>query len=297
MPGQVKIRRSRLLEAETHTTGKAGRNLPIAVVSGLVLMGLLCLSLFWKQEIFVLLMTLFSVRAIFELTRSMSNNGQLVPAGPLLLGALLSPVSTYLWQETGILACGVITWIVYAIWSAAIYIQGEYKHCHSYLNTLGLGALCCAYVLLLGSTSILLVLRPFGAWLVLFAILLASSNDTGGWFFGILWGKHPLAPKISPKKTWEGLLGSLVAVMIMAVPGVWIIPNMPWWTLAIFIPGSVIAGTFGDLSESIIKRDLGVKDMGHIFPGHGGLIDRVDAILFVIPVVYVVSILVDLAAK
>jgi phosphatidate cytidylyltransferase len=113
------------------------------------------------------------------------------------------------------------------------------------------------------------------------------SNDTFGYIVGASFGKHPMAPKISPKKSWEGFAGSVAGAMIIGVLACVLILDKPWWVGLVLATGMVAASTAGDLAESMVKRELGVKDMSSILPGHGGVMDRLDSIVFAAPVAYV----------
>ncbi len=124
-----------------------------------------------------------------------------------------------------------------------------------------------------------------GAWLVLYVIAVTWSTDTGAYFAGVRWGKRPLAPRLSPKKTVEGSLGGLAAATAMSLLwGTWI--GLAWWHCLILGPVLAVLGQIGDLCESALKRDLGIKDFGTLLPGHGGILDRFDSLLFTAPVAY-----------
>lgn len=141
------------------------------------------------------------------------------------------------------------------------------------------------YVALLASFVVLILDSPGAQAGVITWVLLCVANDTGGWAFGIMWGKHPMAPKISPKKSWEGFAGSLVFSIAAGIGGmVWL--GGAWWLGIPLALLTTVAGTFGDLIESLIKRDVGLKDMSNMLPGHGGLMDRLDSLLMTAPVVY-----------
>jgi phosphatidate cytidylyltransferase len=159
------------------------------------------------------------------------------------------------------------------------------------------GLICCLYVGFLFSSFVLLrgtpgriIVKPFGAadrgaWLMLYAAMCVWATDTSAYFVGRAVGRTPLAPKLSPGKTVEGAVGGLVGAMVVGAGfGFWI--HLPWYhSLAIGLVAG-IAGQIGDLFESALKREIGVKDFGHIMPGHGGVLDRVDSLLFVIPLAY-----------
>ena len=137
------------------------------------------------------------------------------------------------------------------------------------------------------SLALLLYREESGAGKVLMILLMAIGNDTWGYIAGVLWGKHPMAPKISPKKTWEGFAGSMVGSLIVGIICSMVIGD-PWWygiIVAIFL---VIASTVGDLGESMVKREIGIKDMSNLLPGHGGVMDRLDSIVFAIATGYVI---------
>jgi phosphatidate cytidylyltransferase len=128
-------------------------------------------------------------------------------------------------------------------------------------------------------------------WLF-FGLALNWAGDTAAYYVGRGLGKHQLAPVVSPKKSWEGATGSVLGSIIFGSLYMgYFAPWVPWWhTAAIAVAGN-IAGQFGDLAESAMKRGAGMKDSGHMLPGHGGMLDRVDSTLFALPVVYVLSIL------
>jgi phosphatidate cytidylyltransferase len=118
-------------------------------------------------------------------------------------------------------------------------------------------------------------------------LLLVVSNDTFGYLVGASLGKHPMAPKISPKKSWEGFAGSVAGAVLIGILACLFVLDKPWWVGVVLAVGTVAASTAGDLAESMVKRELGVKDMSSILPGHGGVMDRLDSIVFASPVVFV----------
>ena len=121
----------------------------------------------------------------------------------------------------------------------------------------------------------------------LLAVLGPVGNDVGGYIAGVLFGRHPMAPGISPKKSWEGFAGSLVLGTAMVTLIAVLALELPWWVGVAIGAVLVVVSTCGDLAESLLKRDLGIKDMGHLLPGHGGVLDRVDSILLAAPTTYV----------
>jgi phosphatidate cytidylyltransferase len=135
------------------------------------------------------------------------------------------------------------------------------------------------YVVFLASFAILLLEKPGGQWWTLAFIILVVATDTGAYASGLLFGKHPMAPTISPKKTWEGFAGAAVAGLVAGVILSIFMLQQPWWFGLIFGVVMLLTATLGDLTESLIKRDIGVKDMSSWLPGHGGFLDRLDSIL------------------
>jgi cytidylyltransferase family len=147
------------------------------------------------------------------------------------------------------------------------------------------------YLPFLASFAVLVAHQDHGVGKVLMLIALPAANDTGGWLAGITLGRHPMAPRVSPKKSWEGFIGSMIAAVGAGAGCLWGLGG-PWWAGAALGATIVVVSTLGDLGESLLKRDLGLKDMGTLLPGHGGLMDRLDSILVAAPVVYVFSLIV-----
>ncbi len=135
------------------------------------------------------------------------------------------------------------------------------------------------YIALLGSFTALILAGEHGAARMVTFLLCVVANDTGGYAVGVLFGRTPMAPAISPKKTWEGLIGSVLFALVVGSLMVHFVLDSPWWVGAILGVVCVFFGTCGDLIESAIKRDVGIKDMSSILPGHGGVMDRLDSML------------------
>ena len=143
-----------------------------------------------------------------------------------------------------------------------------------------------AYVPFLAGFAMLMLSERDGALRIVVFILLVVANDVGGYATEVLTGRHPMAPSVSPKKSWEGFAGSLLTGMLVGVVTVALLLHGPWWAGAAVGAAAVVTATLGDLSESLLKRDLGVKDMGNLLPGHGGIMDRLDSLLPTAPAVY-----------
>lgn len=152
------------------------------------------------------------------------------------------------------------------------------------------GAMTLFGVLYLGltlGTLSMTRLLPLGEWLIFFLLLVTWASDTGAYLVGTLYGRHRLAPTISPKKTVEGLVGGLIAAIIAGYAARWwFLPDLSGLDCLILATLLTIAGLWGDLTESAMKRSVGMKDSGGILPGHGGMLDRLDSLLFTAPVFY-----------
>jgi phosphatidate cytidylyltransferase len=148
-----------------------------------------------------------------------------------------------------------------------------------YLRDLSASVFTVAYVPLFASFAAMLVVPEDGAGRAFAFLIGVVLSDVGGYAAGVFLGKHPMAPTISPKKSWEGFAGSLIAGMVGGAITVTTLLDGQWWHGVLFGAALVVTATAGDLVESLIKRDLGIKDMGTLLPGHGGLMDRMDSLL------------------
>ena len=258
-----------------------GRNLPAAIGVGLALVAVLLVCLFVVPQAFPVLVAVAMVLAVLELTRALSAGGLRVPALPLLVGVIGMVVSTVVFSVEGLLISTAAAVCVLILWRTTESLG------LSALRDVAGGVFTLAWVPFFGCFTLLLLDLEDGPLLVLLAVAVPVGNDVGGYIAGVLFGSHPMAPSISPKKSWEGFLGSLVLGTAIAVALCVTVIGHPWWIGAILGALLVAVSTGGDLSESLLKRDLGLKDMGHLLPGHGGVLDRVDSILLAAPVTYI----------
>lgn len=256
----------------TQDFGKAGRNLKAATLVGVSLIGVLLVSLFVVDRLYPVLVAVALIFAVNELMHVAAKGA----SHRLIYTAQISAIAIVMAAATGDLTAIFATFV-----GACLVVMGMrlFDGQEAYVHHITRTIFVLLYVPLLASFSVLLWASDNGAWKVLAFVLLTAGADLGGYFAGIVFGKHPMAPRISPKKTWEGLAG---AILLQAIVGAIIFPAvldlklMQGIAVAIVMTFTAVAG---DLIESMIKRDLGIKDMGTLLPGHGGVMDRLDALL------------------
>lgn len=270
--------------------GKAGRNLPLAIGVGVVLGAVVLASLLIYRQVFLGVIAIAIGVAIWEMAQAMRTAGIRVPTWTLVACGLGMQGLTW-FGGPEMLALGLgVTVVVLVVWRFADGATG-------YHSDIPAATLVGVFVPFLGGFAVLLLTPPDGAQRIIAALLLVVLSDTGGYVAGVLAGRHPMAPTISPKKSWEGMAGSLLACAVGGAVAMQLMFEVAWWKGAVFGLAMAVAATVGDLTESLIKRDLGVKDMSRLVPGHGGLMDRLDSILLALPVAYAfLSYLVPVAA-
>ena len=268
---------------EQADTGKKkrrpSRNLPIAVAVGAGLGAMVLVSLYTVKEVFLGVVVVFLGVAVWEFIRAFATRGIRIPWVPVMAGVPTMLLLAYIWGTTALVASFGLTVLAVLLWRLALGQDG-------YVRDATAGVFATAYVPFLASFVVLLLAPPDGPDRVLIFIAVTVASDTGGFFAGSFLGSHKLAPTISPKKTWEGVSGSALTCMIVGgvlVP--WLLHGH-WWQGVIVGAAAVCSATAGDLIESVIKRDLGIKDMGSLLPEHGGVMDRLDSLLATVPVVW-----------
>ncbi len=251
---------------------KAGRNLPAAIASGVVLAILAIVSLFTIPWLFGVLAIAALLGAVHEFVSVLRLKGIHVARTPVYLATVAIPSAAYIWGFEAQLAATGIAILAVMIWRLR-------KGSEGFVADFSVSVMLVAYLPFITAFLMLTLAADNGPWRVFVFILLTVSNDIGGYAVGVLFGKHPIAPQISPKKSWEGLAGSVVLQSIVGIVAFIYIFNAPWWQGLIAGIVMTIGATGGDFIESAIKRDLGVKDMGTILPGHGGIMDRLDSLI------------------
>ncbi|HEY0187421.1 MAG TPA: phosphatidate cytidylyltransferase [Cellulomonas sp.] len=261
-------------------TARAGRNLPVAIAVGLGLLVVVAASLFIRREAFGVVAVVAVGAGLWELAQAFARRGLDIPVLPLLVGDLGILVSAYVAGMEALFVAFVLTVGGIVVWRV---LDGSGTPA---LRDTTAGVFAASYLPLMGGFVMLMLAAEDGAMRVALFILLCVANDTGGYAVGVLIGRHPLAPSVSPKKTWEGLLGSLVLACVVGVLGVHFMLSGDPAVGAVLGVATVAVATLGDLGESMLKRDLELKDMGTLLPGHGGVLDRIDSMLLAAPAVY-----------
>ncbi|MFC6288475.1 phosphatidate cytidylyltransferase [Nocardioides sp. GCM10027113] len=261
--------------------GRAGRNLPAAIGSAVVLLSAIAASLvFWKTA-FMLIVAAAVVVAVWELHKGFEVKGIDLPEQPLMVGGVVMVVVAYFYGAPALVTATAVTALAIMLWLLNRGVDGYVRDATASVFTL-------IYVPFLGSFVALLLAEggatgferfDEGVRGIIAFVLVTIASDIGGYAAGVLFGRHPMAPVISPKKSWEGFAGSLVSCVAAGIAlVVWLLDG-EWWVGVALGLIAVVMATLGDLCESVIKRDLGVKDMSQVIPGHGGLMDRLDSLL------------------
>ena len=259
--------------------GRTGRNLPAAIGVGAGLGGLVILTLFTVKATFLAYMGIAIAIALAELTSALAKRDINIPVIPVAAGGAAAVICAYWLGSRDTLAAFGLTVIAIVAWRLTGGATG-------YVKDTTAGVFAAAYLPFMGAFVALMLVPADGPRRVLTFIILTICSDIGGYFAGITLGRHPMAPAISPKKTWEGFAGSAAACLIAGWLCVTLLLHGHYWQGLLTGAAVVLAATVGDLVESMIKRDLDIKDMGTLLPGHGGILERLDSLLVAAPVVW-----------
>ena len=268
---------------------RTGRNLPVAIGVGAGLGGLVLLTLLTVKATFLLYVGAAIAVALTELTSAFAHSKHKIniPVIPVAAGGAAILTCTYWLGSRASLAALALTLVVIFAWRLPGGPSG-------YVKDVTAGVFATIYLPFLASFVIAMLSPADGARRVLTFVILTICSDIGGYFAGITLGRggrHPMAPVISPKKTWEGFAGSTVACLAAGALTLTLLLHGHVWQGLLTGAAAVLAATLGDLAESMIKRDLEIKDMGSLLPGHGGIMDRLDSLLIVAPVVWLLLFL------
>ena len=273
--------------ASKYTTPKAGRNLPVAIGVGVALLVPVVVGLVWFDWVFIIFVALLLSLAVVEVSRAMRLKGMHAETVPIMIGTVVSIVGGYWVTALPSEHISAMTFIVTCLGATVLasFIARLFRGgADGFIRDVAASAFIITYIPLIGVFVALLMSPDNGSqriWSILMCVVL---SDTGAYATGVLFGKHKMAPSISPSKTWEGLAGSLIwSGTAGAAAAIWLL-EMDWWVGIIFGVLVSLAASVGDLTESLIKRDAGIKDMSSWLPGHGGIMDRLDSMLMAFPV-------------
>jgi phosphatidate cytidylyltransferase len=269
---------------------RAGRDLPAAIGVGVGFGSYVVLCLLFFKPGFVLFVVVATWVAARELHQALRKQGIEATLAPILAGCVViaaGPYAIATWlpdtlpMTAAMLVCLSLTVIAALIWRMPRGFAG-------YVRDATASVLIIVYVPLLASFSLLMLVGAHGSARIVAYVLVVTMSDTGGLVVGRMFGRHPMSPKISPKKSWEGLAGSLVFGIAAGIGTAVFGLKVPFWVGIVLGVALVAVGTCGDLVESMIKRDIGIKDMSSYLPGHGGVMDRLDSLLFAAPVAWLI---------
>ncbi len=264
------------------TSSRAGRDLPAAIGVGVGLAAAVIAALFLFRPAFVALVAVAAGLSVWELKSTLAAaRGIQLSWPPIVVGGIATIALAWPYGVVAQVVGVALTALACMIWRL---FQGQ----EGYLRDVSASVFVTIYVAFFASFATLLVAPDNGAQRVLAFLIVVVASDTGGYAAGVLFGKHPMAPAISPKKSWEGFAGSAVTAMIGGALAVGLMLGLHWWRGLVLGLVVCVVATLGDLIESMIKRDLGVKDMGTLLPGHGGVMDRMDSLLPSAVVVWVI---------
>lgn len=252
--------------------GRAGRNLPIAIGVGVGIGAAVLLTLYTVRATFVLVVVAAVGLGLQELAFAVRARGVRIPVLPLVVGGVLIQGAAWAYGAAGLGVGATATALLVAGWRLS---SGRER----WARDAGVGALLLLYVPVLAGCVVLLARPADGADRVVSYAAVTVCSDVGAYAVGVLIGRHLLAPRISPKKTWEGFAGSLVAASVGGGIALSAFFGAAVWQGLVFGVAVAVAATAGDLGESFLKRRLGVKDMSALLPGHGGIMDRADSLL------------------
>jgi phosphatidate cytidylyltransferase len=294
--------------------GRTGRNLPVAIGVGAGLGGLVVLTLLTVKATFLLYVGIALVLALTELASALAKRDINIPVIPVAAGGAAVLTCAYWLDSQAALAALALSVVAIFAWrlfpplaSGALWLRSlpsslawlapqsrpqsapparSADGTTGYVKDVTAGVFALAYIPFLASFVAYMLAPADGPRRVLTFVILTIASDIGGYFAGISLGRHKMAPAISPKKTWEGFAGSTLGCLAAGAFCLDFLLHAHVWQGLLTGAAAVLAATVGDLVESMIKRDLDIKDMGTLLPGHGGVLERLDSLLVCAPVVW-----------
>ncbi|NUT58661.1 MAG: phosphatidate cytidylyltransferase [Agromyces sp.] len=277
---QFEASKAQFDQAQEKIKARTGRNLILAIIIGLAFGGLLLLSLLVIKELFMLFAVVLAGFAAWELSQALRKGDFDVPRIPTVAAAVIAIPIAYYGGASGQLLAVLGAIVLVTAWRLVEQaVPSRRRSGTSLLRDLTAGVFVQGYVTLLATFTVVLTAAEGGQWWTLAFIIIAVAADVGAYAFGLMFGKHKMAPVISPKKTWEGFAGGAGASLLAGVLLSLFMLGNTWWFGLIFGAAIFLTATLGDLAESLVKRDIGIKDMSSWLPGHGGFLDRLDSIL------------------
>jgi len=269
--------------SEPGAASSSGRNLPLAVGSAVLFAVLFLGSALVSKWALLSFIALAVVIAVLELDAALRTTAARPPTAVVLVAGLAMLAGAFVYGARGQLAAVIVMVLAVLAWTLAD------RSDPAPLQSAGSGLLIGMWVPFLASFLALLLRRPDGQWYVILTVLLTAASDIFAYAVGYRFGRHKLAPAVSPGKTWEGVVGGMLgAMLVAAIAGPLLIGRLAVGHAVALGALVAIVAVIGDLAESAVKRSLGVKDLGRLLPGHGGMMDRVDAMLFTLPVAHLV---------
>lgn len=256
----------------TPAPSRAGRNLPVAIGVGVLIGVIVLVSLFTFRWLFVGVVVVTLVLAVHELNGAFAHRQIRLTRVPLFTAVVVGPPIAYVWGLTGLVVVTGVLVVTILMWRIRLGTEG-------YVRDVTASVFVAAYLPFMAGFVMMIFAADNGVERVIVYVLLTICNDIGGYAAGVLFGRHPIAPKVSPKKSWEGFAGSAVLQMAVGAALFYWLLGAPWWQGVVMGAVMTVTATAGDFAESALKRDLGVKDMGTILPGHGGVMDRLDSLV------------------
>ncbi|WP_313679511.1 phosphatidate cytidylyltransferase [Corynebacterium stationis] len=255
----------------------AGRNLPVAIGVGIGLGALVIFAMWAGQLAWYIVVAAAVAVAMWEVLTRLREHSYHLPRTLMILGGQAMVWSSWSLETKGLMAVYVIS--VLALMFGRLFHNGRHRPPINYLRDTSVGVFVLTWIPMFGSFAAMLSATSQGAATILVFMLCVVASDTGGYITGVMFGSHPMAPAVSPKKSWEGFAGSIVFGMVTGALSIHFLLEREAWVGAIMGLGLVVCASLGDLVESQFKRELGIKDMSNILPGHGGLMDRLDGML------------------
>ncbi|SDQ70147.1 phosphatidate cytidylyltransferase [Actinopolyspora saharensis] len=254
-------------------SSRAGRNLPAALAVGLLLGAGIVTALLTYRHSFIGIVAVAAALSTVELAGALRRgSGIRLALPPVLVGGQAMIWLSWPFGFSGVLVAFALTTLVCLAWRVRLGVDG-------YLRDVTASVFTSSYVSMFAAFAAMLVVPPDGGLRALCFMIGVVASDTAGYASGVFLGRHPMAPRVSPNKSWEGFAGSLSAGVVAGALSVSLLLGGTWWAGVLFGIAVVCSSTLGDLMESLIKRDLDIKDMGTLLPGHGGLMDRMDSLL------------------